>query len=272
MTHGGFLKFISFLKKDYQVFGPQEKSGQIFIKKVVVPQKVILSQEPPFYSFKKFFVLENEYLFKYKNNELKIFPERKEFKKIALLGMNILDLKAVLLYDLVFADDPYYQKRRGDILIVGHNFTPEKEENLFEEKYDENILKHLPFDIFLAWQDSQAEIFTGSKKGQKVLGDFGCKDYTHIQFSGPIQGNTESRMNILRDKLKNHHHPEIWEKLGQICLECGKCNVVCPTCFCFRLDDEAELEENSGARQRCWDSCFYQEFSEVAGGATLEWW
>ena len=36
------------------------------------------------------------------------------------------------------------------MLIVGYSLTPEINNNIFEEKFEEDILEHLPFDIFLA--------------------------------------------------------------------------------------------------------------------------
>lgn len=296
MTNKQFFKFISYLIKNYQVYGPQEKGGQIFIKKLTNPEKVVLDKRLPFYSFKKFFLPKGETLFEYRGADLQD-KSQKNIKKSALFGVNLLDLKAVLLYSKVFEKDPYYQTHRQNTLIIAHSFVPEPEDNIFEEKYEEDILKHLDFDIFLAsfknpstssryaglrsgnkssrlppersaeGAESKAyTLFTGSLVGQKVLNDFGYRNYRHIQFSGPKE-NSQKRMEVLRDKLKNHHNPKIWQELGKICIECGKCSIVCPTCFCFRIDDQPSLEKNQGFRQRSWDSCFYQEFSEVAGGA-----
>jgi ferredoxin len=315
MTQAQLEKFIHYLQKEnWLVFGPTErggpteskiappaeispyltahgatpneiKSGGVFINQISRPEELVLDNRLPFYSFKKFFVPEEETLFEYKDSKLKELPEHKrvypEPKRIALIGINILDLKAINLYEQVFEKDPYFQARRRNLLIVGHAAVPEIEDpstssgqaNIFEYKYEEDILEHLPFDIFLAQKNNDKrfaisyKLFTGSIKGQRILEHFGYKNYQHIQFSGPVkEGKLDERMVRLRDKLKNHHEPKIWEELGVRCLECGKCTLICPTCFCFRIDDEAALKENSGRRARCWDACFYQEFSEVAGG------
>lgn len=278
-------KFIGYLQKNgWSVFGPvfsvekiEELSpflaahqsspikeiGELIIDRINEPTDLDLSGRLPFYSFKRFFVPEKEQLFEYKNNKL---TAKKFAPRVALLGVNILDLKAINLYNQVFEKDPYYQARRREMLVIGYSSTPEIKENIFEQKYEEDILEHLPFDIFLAEKDKGYKLFTGSIKGQRLLEDFGYKDYLHIQFSGPVkEGQLDERMERLRDRLKNHPNPKIWEELGKLCVECGKCTLVCPTCFCFRADDVSSSEPGSGQRERCWDSCYYQEFSEVSG-------
>ena len=173
VTQQQFDKFISYLQKnDWSVFGPvfttekieelspflaahqpsaTQKIGQVLIKEIKKAEDLNLDGQLPFYSFKRFFVPEKETLFEYKGSKLKearsVYPER---SRRALVGMNILDLKAVNLYDQVFEKDPYYQVRRRNLLIVGYSLTPDINNNIFEQKYEEDILEHLPFDIFLA--------------------------------------------------------------------------------------------------------------------------
>jgi ferredoxin len=251
---------------------PKPKTGEIFIEKIEKAHDLLLSDKLPFYSFKRFFLPESEILFEYKNNKL---DDEQPIQKIALMGVNILDLKAVNLYDQVFEKDQYYQKRRREILIIGYWETPQigdpltrlEQDNIFGYQFEEDILEHLPFDIFLMSIGEKAhfKVFTGSIKGQRILEHFGYKDYEHVQFSGPVkEGKVDERMLKLKDKLENKHNQKIWEDLGKRCLECGKCTLACPTCFCFRIDDSPGLNAKSGQRNRCWDSCYFQEFSEVA--------
>jgi sulfhydrogenase subunit beta (sulfur reductase) len=58
----------------------------------------------------------------------------------------------------------------------------------------------------------------------------------------------------------------LWEELGDRCLACAACTNVCPTCFCFDVKDEVELDLKSGQRVRGWDSCQLDDFATVAGG------
>jgi formate hydrogenlyase subunit 6/NADH:ubiquinone oxidoreductase subunit I len=58
----------------------------------------------------------------------------------------------------------------------------------------------------------------------------------------------------------------LWNELGERCLSCAACTNVCPTCFCFDVQDEVDLDLQHGRRTRVWDSCQLDEFATVAGG------
>jgi sulfhydrogenase subunit beta (sulfur reductase) len=61
-------------------------------------------------------------------------------------------------------------------------------------------------------------------------------------------------------------HP-LWEEVAQRCLACGNCTAVCPTCFCTSVEDVSDLSGDIDERNRVWDSCFSQEYSQLHGGA-----
>ncbi len=42
--------------------------------------------------------------------------------------------------------------------------------------------------------------------------------------------------------------------------------MVCPTCYCFDINDEVEFATRRGARIRSWDSCLFKTYAMVAGG------
>lgn len=58
----------------------------------------------------------------------------------------------------------------------------------------------------------------------------------------------------------------IWDANADRCLSCGRCNLVCPTCTCFDVCDQASLDGGEGARLRTWTGCQVPGFSRVAGG------
>ncbi len=145
---------------------------------------------------------------------------------------------------------------------------PEENFYKFFEKFEENKLEHLQFDIFLAVQKNDYKIYTGSEDGQRLLDEYGYKDYSHIEYAGPIrEEGLDPQMVAIKDAMQNHHNQKIWDDLGKRCMQCGKCTIACPVCFCFRMFDQSNFEPGTGTRNRCWDSCFYNEFTQVSGPA-----
>ncbi|MEJ2294229.1 MAG: 4Fe-4S dicluster domain-containing protein [Candidatus Lokiarchaeota archaeon] len=52
----------------------------------------------------------------------------------------------------------------------------------------------------------------------------------------------------------NFEHP-IWEEISEICIGCGTCSYLCPTCTCFDVIDQNDQYHNKGRRIRIWDTC-----------------
>lgn len=75
-----------------------------------------------------------------------------------------------------------------------------------------------------------------------------------------IKPELTEKMKRIRDRMKKKFNKKLWNELGKKCIECGQCTMVCPTCFCFRFEDNS-----SEKRKRILDSCFYHDFSEIAG-------
>jgi sulfhydrogenase subunit beta (sulfur reductase) len=57
---------------------------------------------------------------------------------------------------------------------------------------------------------------------------------------------------------------ELWDEIAGSCLECGACNFVCPTCYCFSVKDQRR--DSHWVRCRTWDSCQYSAFTLEASG------
>jgi len=57
---------------------------------------------------------------------------------------------------------------------------------------------------------------------------------------------------------------ELWTEMSDWCLECGACNFICPTCYCFSVNDRHNGD--GWVRCRTWDSCQYPAFTLEASG------
>ena len=58
-----------------------------------------------------------------------------------------------------------------------------------------------------------------------------------------------------------------WKGDNEQCVSCQRCTTLCPTCFCFDVQDDMDLIDlSSGKRLRVIDSCHSADFTRVAGG------
>jgi ferredoxin len=64
--------------------------------------------------------------------------------------------------------------------------------------------------------------------------------------------------------VKEHFDSPFWPAQTLACLGCGACAYACPTCHCFDIVDEGNIER--GVRARNWDSCQFSMFTLHASG------
>ena len=57
---------------------------------------------------------------------------------------------------------------------------------------------------------------------------------------------------------------EMWEDIAFSCINCGTCTYLCPTCWCFDIQDETHGSQ--GIRMRNWDSCMFPLFTLHGSG------
>ncbi len=68
----------------------------------------------------------------------------------------------------------------------------------------------------------------------------------------------------VRDNLHDNIADERWADLAMRCISCGTCTYVCPSCYCFSINDS--IVESKGERYRCWDNCFNPLYTEETSG------
>lgn len=266
-------KFIYDLSHDYFLFAPQKlgddlQSGYEYgISEVKNVANIDWSGRMPYGNWKEVLLPHHERLFDIKKGELVKINSKSPL--VACVGMNILDLKALTLFEQVFSNDIYYQERRRNMLIIGYSTgLPDdyKKNKVFSHNYREDVLEHIIFDIFITQQSNgRMAIYSGSEKGQKILEKYGLSNYQHIEFAGPVsEKGSDKRMTLIMKKMEDSFDHKVWDDLGKKCIACGKCTIACPTCFCFDLEDRDDSDDRS--RSRKWGSCFNSDFALVAGG------
>lgn len=231
-----------------------DKFFKYFSQNKYLVSKAPLDGKIPEYPWRDYLLPQTEKLVDFKSKK------ERQLSKLVLFGVHLVDLKAMTLLDLVFEKDKNYQLRKEKTIIVGYAKIGFKDEFAkWQDKYEEDVLEHVKFDIFIEI-GPRIRYFSGSKEGQKILEKLKIK-YQHIEFSGAVrEGELDGEMVRIKKALEKSYNKKLWQELGEKCLACGKCAIVCPTCFCFRVFDSTKK------RSRSWDSCFYNEFTRVAGG------
>ncbi|MFH1192405.1 MAG: 4Fe-4S dicluster domain-containing protein [bacterium] len=312
MTSKQLKNFIKYLQKSNIVIGPKREDDNLIFDEIDDVENIELSNSIPLHSFKRFLLPNNEVLGCDGERIPPLAPPCKGGEKMIFFGITLHDLKAISILNHIFEKDLYYQNRKKNILTVGYISLPEEFKGNFAVHYEEDFLEHMQFDIFIVEekekftltndkskvgilryaqndaQNNEIKIFTGSREGQRVLDNFGYSNYENVQFAGLVkeEGTEPSIIKISGIMKKLNSKSKIFKDLGERCIECGRCSIICPLCYCFCLDDEhhsyplpaqagpqwgitSPLPSPKGegvVRMRNLTSCFYSEFSEVAGG------
>lgn len=259
MNKTSFNKFVDWLCLRFTVYARKRIGKIVKFAQVSSPENVEYEQKSD-YPLRKLFFPSQENLYSCQNEN---FVLRKPLsQKRVIFGIPLFDLEALTQLTVIFAKDPYFQARIRNTLIIGQSPIPD--DHTFYQAFEENVLRHLKFDIYFDYNETKDHyrLFTGSEEGQEILENFGQSHYEHIEYQGPVPRNGLSPYwKKIRDNVKKSSRNQFWKDLGEKCLACGKCTIVCPTCYCYDLETNAE-----GETKRTWGNCFYSEFSEIAGG------
>jgi sulfhydrogenase subunit beta (sulfur reductase) len=133
------------------------------------------------------------------------------------------------------------------------------------------------YDLFFTDLGDYFIIHVNTQAGEELIDSAGCcKQAGELQMN-ELAGLREKKKTIFRNEvpIEPRSIPQlfdacfespVWKELGDICLACGNCTNVCPTCYCFDIMDETDLNPAVGKRCRIWDSCQLEPFAKVAGG------
>lgn len=206
------------------------------------------------------------------------YPENIQSKTV-VFGVHPCDINGTLILDELFIEgeykDPFYAKRRGNTYIIGLSCVPD--ETCFCKSTNTHIVEE-GFDIFFSDIDKNYIVWVATSKGEDLVHigeDLFSKNitpddidtYTEWHKERDKKFQLEFDLTAIADIMELKFDADFWNDLGEKCLSCGQCTMVCPTCNCFNVVDEIEIsEETKGKKKRYWDSCMFENYSAVAGG------
>lgn len=245
--------FVNSLIKKYEVYAPVKELNTKFRK--IENAKEIYMNALTDVSAKQLFIPENEVLVEFKDG--KAIEATGEIKKRVIFGMRKCDLNAVKILDKVMFDSQYRAKRENTILI-----------GLFCEHPDDycfcNSMELEDYhDLFFYPKGENYYISIGSKKGEELV-----KNLKTVK-EELIIPDPKNKKKLTTQDIEKAYRNSIWEGDSEKCLSCSACTIDCPTCNCFDIFDELDIEMKNGTRKRRQASCMTKSFSRVSGGKSF---
>lgn len=276
-------KFTEWMNKNistYQVFAPFKEEEYITFKSIKNPSEINLNYINTTLPPKALFFQQTETLFTYTNEKnIQITPKEFVPQKTLLFGIRPCDAKSLSILDFVFKgdyEDPYYIKKRNNILLVGLSCT-EPAVNCFCTSFNDSPSSSKDVDVLFTDIGEKYYVEVKTEKGKHLI------ESTKTLFAPATEKDTSMKkevekkaieainrkMNIKNEdalvkKLDNIFDAPYWKNISLKCLGCGSCTYLCPTCHCFDIQDETILTK--GGRIRVWDSCMRPEYTIHASG------
>ncbi len=262
-------EFVAHLMNQKPVFSPHKKGQKSFsFERTENPDDVVLDYPRTMQSVKKYFLPPREELLTFDLTKNDFETVDIPINEAIFLGVHSYDLAAVGRLDYNFtvgSPERNYLTRREGAIFIGVSFEPDKFH--FSGSVGIRPEDSSGCDIFLTklFDGYVLEILTS--QGQKLMK--GLKLPAH-EAGKPATGHFRQHIYVPQAKLgeimeRSYDNP-VWEETAEKCVGCGTCNLVCPTCYCFNVEENVDITVTKGSRERHWDGCMLRKFSEVAGG------
>ncbi len=206
-----------------------------------------------------------------------------ESRKRIIAGVKACDLKGLQLLDRAMLNDefidPAYKHWRDTTLIISSDCTD------FASTCHCTLIEGQPFpetgfDINLSKLDDAYWLAAGSEHGEALL-DLLRKHVNVQERSDARRQQVQENRKSVKAQLQKHNElyqrsgayehlkatgMDAWKDASESCIGCGACTNICPTCYCLILNDESTSEQF--LKERSYDSCQYNGYARVAGGAS----
>lgn len=196
-----------------------------------------------------------------------------------LFGVHPYDLTAINQMDDVHSADNYdvhYMRRRRNSTIVAVD-VQRPSPNVFAGCMNTATVDD-GFDVLLTLIGTDSYVVeAGTEKGEELMNELPRSGKVNDCILARRQQVWTDASRFLRKHELNcppEHLPEllenaqdhpVWGKKAELCYSCGSCVLVCPTCYCFDVQDDVDWNLESGRRVRKWDGCMLEQFATVAG-------
>jgi sulfhydrogenase subunit beta (sulfur reductase) len=268
------------LAREFRVVGPVRKAADFAWEEVRPETPLALEYPTTLLPPRQFFAPPRETLFRFRRTaDGFAFETPAEERPVALLGVHGCDLTGLRVlrsFHESACRDRVVTDRLDQSFILGVAcWVPCMAEAFCRDMG--SLENEIPADLY-AWDLGEVLLVKVLRpRGRAVLADVGALEAAAADELVTLRRRVRVRHEAFPAHLKfppaklpvaleAAHADILWEANAERCLSCGRCNLVCPTCTCFDVQDVASLDGAEGARVRSWHGCQVPGFSKVAGG------
>ncbi len=203
---------------------------------------------------------------------------KKEYHKQAIVGIRPCDAHAFQIAKLNFSNseyrDPWWIHRFESTTLVGLGCNDPCSTcfctSVGGGPFSKDWLDVLLYDMGSAYlakaiTERGEEFLNKAEGGSRQVDDSVLKDADNLAVSASEKLTAGVRIDRLKEKTINSlFDAAFWDDVAFACLNCGICTYLCPTCWCFDIQDE--VIGKKGDRIRNWDSCMFPIFTLHGSG------
>ncbi|MEW5759030.1 MAG: 4Fe-4S dicluster domain-containing protein [Candidatus Omnitrophota bacterium] len=272
-------KWLEYLKEKASLYAPRKKENLFVFDKVKDIADIVLSYIPTILPPKKYYFPQKEKLYNFSISPFKTSKAIEEFEEYILFAVHTCDIAGIQCMDVVFREgpeDPNYLNRKEKMTIIGIECLKRC------DKFSNCVSmgNHIPrggYDLMMIDIGDNFILHINSHKGENIIKglsyikEASSKDILNLDRVRDVKKQDFKEEFIapltkVYEAFDKRFNSDVWEDVGRRCIACGNCTNVCPTCYCFDVKDELELNLNEGTRSRIWNSCQMDDFAKVAGG------
>jgi formate hydrogenlyase subunit 6/NADH:ubiquinone oxidoreductase subunit I len=187
-------------------------------------------------------------------------------RSLLVVGFTPRDLACLRFIDRFFAegwrDDLYFRQRR-DAVVAGVSGRCGKDGALIPPAGGDCDLEFIRDDgrwLVVPYSDAGAAIAATLPEDAPDEALDRLRDE-----AAALTDEREAVIGLASKLIRSDRVPDsFWEEIGDRCIACTGCNLACPTCTCFGVQDWRSSDRTE--RSRMWDSCQLAGFMREASG------